>query len=84
MMHTPRVRRTSCPLVPKMLVSILAPKGTERELAETFDDIYVRWAVPKFGRYAPVWAWGQVVKTVVVLPTQLGLDILDRIYRRAR
>jgi hypothetical protein len=77
-------RQQSCPLLPSILVSVLAPKGAEKELTETFEILYTTWAVPKYGRFARLWAWGQVLKTAVVLGTQLALEVLERVNRRAR
>jgi hypothetical protein len=61
-----QVRQASCPRLAKTLIGIFAPKGMEYELVETVETEYERWAIPKLGRYANLWMWSQVVKTVHV------------------
>jgi hypothetical protein len=71
------------PITPKMLISILEPKDFDHELTETFEYVYVNWAVPELGyRRAYIWAWGQVLRTATKLLVRLALDVLDRIYYR--
>jgi hypothetical protein len=70
------------PWLPKLALDILTPKEIAQEFIGDFEELYRTWAVPKYGSWAPLWAWGQVVRTFRMLIRETTLEFLER--RRAR
>jgi hypothetical protein len=50
------------------------PREIEQEFINDFDELYARWAVPACRSWAPVWAWGQVAKTILGLVRETTLE----------
>ena len=48
-------------------------------MVENFERKYVEFAVPEFHMWAPLWAWGQVIRTLIFRIKDAALEVLERI-----
>ena len=78
MPHPPNYRRQP-PLATKLFMSWMAPRDLEHEMVENFERKYVEFAVPEFHMWAPLWAWGQVIRTLIFRIKDAALEVLERI-----
>lgn len=67
MLRLPLLCRYRPPRLASMILELTTPEGLEEEMVISFEYRYRTWAVPKYRNLAPVWAYSQAFRAVVIV-----------------
>jgi len=75
--------RQKPPVLARLTFELCAPRDLEEEMVRDLEDKYQSWAVPNYGKLAPIWAYIQALRAVIIVIKDFALELAEKIRKFA-